>query len=444
MTHLNLLFSKGWKSEKEGEGNETHRSIPIPTGASWFWKLLAFSGPGYLVAVGYMDPGNWATDLSGGSSFGYALLFVVLLSSVMAMFLQYLAAKLGVATGRDLAELSRARYPKALSIILWLAAEVMIIACDLAEVLGSAIALNLLFGLPLVAGVLLTALDVFLLLLLQNKGFRWLEAVVMVLIATIAVCFGFEIILSQPQWAPLLSGFIPHASLIVNPSMLYLSLGIIGATVMPHNLFLHSSIVQTRGYEETPAGKREAVRFLTIDSTIALTIAFFVNAAILVLAAAVFHAAGILGVVDIAQAYHLLTPLLGGSASVIFALGLLASGQNSTLTGTMAGQIIMEGFLNLRIPPWLRRVATRSLAIVPALMVIIFWSSWGVGNLLVFSQVILSVELPFVVVPLVLFTGSQAVMGEFANRSLVAALAWLLAAMLVALNFWLIVEALVR
>ena len=412
--------------------------IPIPINGSFFRKLLAFSGPGYLVAVGYMDPGNWATDLAGGAQFGYALLFVILLSNIIAMILQHLAVKLGIVTDRDLAHMCR-EYPKPLRILLWLAAEVMIVACDLAEVIGSAIALQLLFHIPLVIGIVITALDVLLLLLLQNKGFRYLEALIVTLIATIFASFGIEVFLSRPEIAPLLAGFIPSASIITNPEMLFIALGILGATVMPHNLFLHSSVVKTRDYTRDVRGKKEAIFFSTIDSTIALSLAFFVNAAILIVAAATFHFSGHSEVSDINDAHRLLAPLLGTSlASILFAVALLASGQNSTLTGTMTGQIIMEGFLDLKIPAWLRRVITRLLAIVPAVLVAAYFGAAGTGKLLVLSQVILSMQLPFAVIPLVIFTSRKKYMGEFANAGWLIATTSLIAIFLVALNGWLI------
>lgn len=419
--------------------SEVFRTIKVPQDASFWRKLLAFSGPGYLVAVGYMDPGNWATDLSGGAKFGYALLFVILLSNLMAVLLQYLSAKLGIATGQDLAQMCKNSYPKPARIFMWLISEVMIIACDLAEVIGSAIALNLLFHIPLVIGIVITAADVFLLLMLQKKGFRYLEALVITLIGTIAVSFVLEIILSSPQIGPLLTGFIPTASLVTNKEMLYIAIGIIGATVMPHNLFLHSSIVQTRSFDLDYKGKKEAIKFSAIDSTLALTVAFFVNAAILVVAAATFNKAGLTEVTDIGEAYKLLTPLLGTSlASIVFGLSLLASGQNSTLTGTLTGQIIMEGFLNLRIKPWIRRLITRLIAIVPALIIIIYFQNYGLGALLVFSQVVLGIALPFAVVPLVMFTSNKEKMGPFANNWLVKTTAYFVTILLIGLNAWLI------
>ncbi|HYV33814.1 MAG TPA: Nramp family divalent metal transporter [Candidatus Limnocylindria bacterium] len=426
------------KQEELKSLSEVHRSVPIPAAVSFFKKLLAFSGPGYLVAVGYMDPGNWATDLAGGAKFGYALLFIILLSNLMAVLLQHLTVKLGVATGKDLAQNCKSHYSKPVSIFMWLISEIMIIACDLAEVIGSAIALNLLFHIPLAFGVIITAADVFLLLLLQNKGFRYLEALVVTLIATITVSFLLEIILSRPEIAPLIQGFVPAASLFTNQQMLYIAIGIIGATVMPHNLFLHSSVVQTRSFNLDYAGKKEAIKFFTIDSTLALSLAFFVNAAILVVAAATFHNTGYENVTDISEAYRLLTPLLGTSvASIVFALALLASGQNSTLTGTLTGQIIMEGFLNFKIKPWARRLITRLIAIVPALAIILFFQSSGLGNLLIFSQVVLGIALPFAVVPLVLFTGNKEKMGEFVNRPWIKTLSYITTFILISLNAWL-------
>lgn len=421
---------------------EAYRTIPVYSGASVWRKLLAFAGPGYLVAVGYMDPGNWATDLGAGSKFGYTLLSVVLLSSLMAMFLQALAAKLGIATGHDLAQACRGHFSKPVSAVLWVLCEVAIAACDLAEVLGSAVALKLLFGLPLLAGVILTGLDVLLVLALQGRGFRLVEMLVITLIATIACCFAYEIFIARPLWLEAASGFLPSAAILRHKEMLYLAIGILGATVMPHNLYLHSSIVQTRAFHHQPEHKREAVKFAVIDSTIALGFALFINAAILVLGAAAFHQRGMTQVADISQAYQLLSPVLGASlASTLFAAALLASGQNSTLTGTLAGQIVMEGFLNLRLAPWLRRLITRLLAIVPAVIVIGVMGEGQVTNLLILSQVVLSFQLPFAVVPLVMFTSDPRKMGEFANGRWVAALAWVVTAAIVALNaelLWLV------
>ena len=420
---------------------EVYRSVPVH-GTTWWRKALAFAGPGYLVAVGYMDPGNWATDLAGGSRFGYTLLSVILISNLMAILLQGLAAKLGIVTGRDLAQACRDHYSKPVTILQWLLCEVAIAACDLAEVIGSAIGLNLLFGIPLTVGIVLTACDVLLVLYLQHKGFRLLEALVVTLIATIAACFLFEIYISRPDGAAIAAGFVPDASILSNRDQLYIAISILGATVMPHNLYLHSSIVQTRAYDETPEGRRTAVRFAFIDSTIALTFALFINAAILIVSAATFHHSGHNEVAEIQQAYELLTPLLGVfGASTVFALALLASGQNSTLTGTLAGQIVMEGFLNIRIRPWLRRLITRAIAIVPAALTAIFFGAHGTARLLILSQVILSVQLSFAVFPLVRFTSERAKMGEFVNPRWLTVLAYGVAILIAGLNGWLLVQA---
>ena len=415
---------------------DSYRSVAVPVGAGRFWgKLAAFAGPGYMVAVGYMDPGNWATDLAGGSAFGYALLSVILLSNIMAMVLQSLAARLGIATGLDLAQACRAYYPRPVTILLWVLCEIAIVACDLAEVLGTAIALRLLFGLPLVAGVCLTAFDVLLILALQRFGFRKLEAFIVALLVVIAGCFVYELAVAQPSIAAIAGGLVPRAAIVTDPAMLYIAIGILGATVMPHNLYLHSSIVQTRRYAEDAAGKREAVTHATIDSTVALTLALFVNAAILILAAATFHAHGHTAVAEIDQAYKLLSPTLGaGAASVLFAVALLASGQNSTVTGTLAGQIVAEGFLDLRLPIWLRRMVTRLLAIVPAVIVVAGSGDAGATRLLVLSQVVLSLQLPFAVVPLVAFTGSAAKMGALATPAWLRGAAWSITAAVIGLN----------
>ncbi len=420
--------------------NPQHKSsVPIPHEKSWVWKLLAFSGPAYLIAVGYMDPGNWATDLAGGSQFGYSLLFVVLASSLSAMLLQYLCAKLGIVTGRDLAELSRDHFPVPVTIFLWIMAEVMIIACDLAEVIGSAIALYLLFHIPLLWGVLITAADVLLLLALVRHGFRTLEAIVFVLIATVVACFGIDLLVAQPALAPLFAGFIPTGSILLNHDMLYIAIGIIGATVMPHNLYLHSSVVQTRRYKESPEGKREAIRFSGIDSVIALSLAFFVNAAILVLAASVFNAHGYTHVTDLTEAYKLLVPLLGGSfAAILFGLALLASGQNSTITGTLAGQVIMEGFLGLKLPPALRRILTRGLALIPAVACILIFGAGSLPKLLILSQVILSIQLPFALVPLLYFTSRRSLMGEFVNKMWTSIIAGIITVVISGLSVFLL------
>jgi manganese transport protein len=418
---------------------ESHHSVLVPRGVPFWRKALAFAGPGYMVAVGYMDPGNWATDLAGGARFGYLLLSVILLSNLMAILLQALSLKLGIATGRDLAQACRDHYSRPVSFVLWVLCEIAIAACDLAEVIGSAIALNLLFGIPMIWGVCLTALDVLLILLLQHKGFRYLEAFVIALVATIGLCFAIELAMAQPAIGEVLRGLVPRTEIITNPAMLYIAIGILGATVMPHNLYLHSSIVQTRRVLPDAESKREAIRFATFDSTVALLFAFFINAAILILAAATFHQTGHQEVADIGDAYRLLTPLLGTTlASTLFAIALLASGQNSTITGTLAGQIVMEGFLNIRLPAWLRRLITRLIAIIPAVIVTAMYGERGAGSLLILSQVILSLQLSFAVVPLVYFTGQRTKMGEFVNGKLMSATAWLVATVIIGLNAWLL------
>jgi len=387
------------------------------------------------VAVGYMDPGNWATDLAGGSAFGYSLLSVILLSNLMAILLQSLGAKLGIVAGRDLAQACRDHYSAPVSFVLWVLCEIAICACDLAEVIGSAVALNLLFGLPLVWGVCLTALDVLVVLYLQNRGFRYIEALVIALIGLIGGCFGLEILFSRPEVSAVLAGFVPRLEVVRNPEMLYVAIGILGATVMPHNLYLHSSIVQTRAFARTAAGRREAIKFATIDSTVALMFALFINAAILIVAAATFHVSGHYAVAEITDAHQLLSPMLGVPvASALFALALLASGQNSTLTGTLAGQIVMEGFLDIRITPWLRRSITRGIAIVPAVIVTTLYGESGIARLLVLSQVVLSLQLSFAVIPLILFTSDRRKMGEFVNPAWIKVLAWTAAGIIVALN----------
>ena len=422
---------------------ESHHTIQVPRGVSFWRKALAFAGPGYMVAVGYMDPGNWATDLAGGARFGYTLLSVILISNLMAILLQALALKLGIATGRDLAQACRDHYSRPVSFVLWVLCEIAIAACDLAEVIGSAIALNLLFGIPLIWGVCLTALDVLLILLLQNKGFRYLEAFVIALVVTIGVCFGVELFMAQPALAAVLGGLLPKTEIVTNPAMLYIAIGILGATVMPHNLYLHSSIVQTRKVLPDDASRREAIRFATLDSTVALLFAFFINAAILILAAATFHQTGHQEVADIGDAYRLLTPLLGTTfASTLFAVALLASGQNSTITGTLAGQIVMEGFVNIRLRPWLRRLITRLMAIIPAIIVVVLYGERGTGALLIASQVVLSLQLPFAVFPLVMFTSDRAKMGEFVAPLWMKALAWSVAVIIAALNVWLLYQTL--
>jgi manganese transport protein len=431
---------KSWKRENSNPSlQEVHKSIPIKKTGNFFRRLLGFIGPGYLVAVGYMDPGNWATSIAGGSAYGYTLLSVILISNLMAILLQALSAKLGIVSGRDLAQACRDHFSKPVSFVLWILCELAIAACDLAEVIGSAIALNLLFNIPLVYGVCITAFDILLVLLLQNKGFRYIESLVIALIATIAICFGFELILSKPEIGEIVTGFIPSSSIVSNPNMLYIALGILGATVMPHNLYLHSSIVQTRKYDDTQEGKRSAIRFATIDSTVALMLALFVNAAILILSAAAFHTSGHKDVAEIQDAYHLLDPLLGsGIAGILFGVALLASGQNSTLTGTLAGQIVMEGFLNIRLKPWLRRLITRMIAIIPAVVVTLIYGEKGTGELLILSQVILSLQLSFAVIPLVLFTSDKSKMGEFVNKTWVKWLAWFVTSIIVLLNAYLL------
>ncbi len=391
-----------------------------------------------------MDPGNWATDLAGGSTFGYALLFVILLSSIFAMLLQHLALKLGIATGRDLAQICRDNLPKWATVFLWLMAEVMIIACDLAEVIGTAIALELLFHIPLPIGVVVTGIDVLVLLFLQKKGFRYLEALIMILIGTVVVCFGLEMLFSQPAIAPLLQGFIPTTELFTNQQMLLIAVGILGATVMPHNLYLHSAVIQTRAHGLTHKAKKEAIKFATIDSTVALTLAFFVNAAILILASAAFYVSGHGEVAEIGEAYQLLAPLLGvGAASTLFAVALLASGQNSTITATLAGQIILEGFLHVKMKPWMRRLATRSLAIIPAVTIAVLFGNSGLASLLIASQVVLSMQLPFAVLPLVIFTSSRKKMGKFVNPLWLKITTFSITAIISSLNGWLIFNVLV-
>jgi manganese transport protein len=437
------FYSKpGWRSVPELRSlSEVHRSLVVPPSASFVRKLLAFAGPGFLVAVGYMDPGNWATDLAGGSKYNYSLLTVIMMSNLMAILLQALSLKLGIVTGRDLAQACRDHFSRPVSFALWVICELAIAACDLAEVIGSAIALNLLFGIPLLVGVCITALDVIVVLFLQNKGFRYIEALVITLIAVIGGCFAWELLASRPDVVGIAKGFLPSPQIVTDPGMLYIAIGILGATVMPHNLYLHSSIVQTRRYETNSAGKREAIKFATIDSTLALMFALFINAAILIVSAATFYTRGRNDVAEIQEAYKLLSPLLGVTgASTLFALALLASGQNSTLTGTLAGQIVMEGFLNIRLRPWLRRLITRLIAIIPAIAVTSISGEKGTTNLLVLSQVILSLQLSFAVFPLVMFTSDKIKMGEFVNRAGVKYLAWFVAMVIASLNAWLLLQ----
>ena len=421
---------------------EVHASVSVSRSPFYWRRLLGFLGPGFLISVGYMDPGNWATDIAGGSQFGYTLLFVIMVSNLMAILLQSLSLKLGVATERDLAQLCRENYGRTVSFALWILAEIGIAACDLAEVIGSAIALELLFHIPLFYGVLITGLDVILILFLQRWGFRYVEALVIALIGAIIALFGVQMFLSRPDyWPALHSLLVPSLSIVTNPGMLYIAIGILGATVMPHNLYLHSSIVQSRRYQRTPEGKREAVHLANVDSALALSIALFVNAAILIVAAAVFYRSGHFEVAAIQDAYKLLSPLLGAAgASTLFAIALLASGQNSSITGTLAGQVVMEGFIHIKLSPWLRRLITRLLAIIPTIIVVAVTGERGTEKLLILSQVILSFQLSFAVVPLVLFTGDRTKMGEFVNGRALQALAWVTAVLIAGLNAWLLVQ----
>jgi len=432
----------GWR-QRRGTPSlpEVYSSIPVPTSSGFWRKMAAFSGPGLLVAIGYMDPGNWATDLAGGARFGYALLSVVLISNFMAILLQHLSLKLGIVTGRDLAQACRDNYSRPVVLTLWVLCEFAIAACDLAEVIGSAIALNLLFGIPLVWGVVLTAVDVLFILLLQSRGFRMIESIIGGLIGIIGLCFLYQIIVAAPPAAEVVAGFVPTTSIVTNSAMLYIAIGILGATVMPHNLYLHSSIVQTRNFTRDQAGKSMAIKFGTIDSTVALLGAFFINAAILIISAKAFHGTAYGDVADINDAHRLLSPVLGDVwASTLFAIALLASGQSSTITGTMAGQIVMEGFLNLRLQPWVRRLITRSVAIIPAVIVAILYGERGVGSLLVLSQVILSLQLSFAVVPLVIFTSSKKKMGVFASSGLLVVIASIITAIIIGLNLYLLTQ----
>jgi manganese transport protein len=424
----------GWRRQRgEAALSDVHRSIAV--GGSSARRLAAFLGPGYLVAVGYMDPGNWATSLAGGSKFGYALLAVALISNIMAIVLQALCARLAIATGRDLAQACRDAYPRWAAYPLWIAAEVAIIATDIAEVIGTAIGLNLLFSIPLEIGVLLTALDVFLILYLQRAGFRYLEALIITLLGVIAACFAVQIALAHPEWGPLIRGFAPTIAIVRDPDMLYLAMGIIGATVMPHNLYLHSAIVQTRAWGHTTPEKREALRYATFDSTAALMFALLINASILILAASAFYKAGKTDVVELGQAQALLHPLLGSAmAPTLFGVALLCCGLNSTVTATLAGQAVMEGFLDIRLAPWLRRFATRALAIVPAAAITIFWGDQAAGKLLILTQVVLSLQLPFAVVPLVQFTAERSKMGALVSPRWFTIFAGLIAVLIIGLN----------
>jgi manganese transport protein len=432
----------GWRRAQAGPSlAEVYRSVSVSRGGPGWRKAISFLGPGYLVAVGYMDPGNWATSLAGGSRFGYTLLFVALLSNVMAIVLQALCARLAVGTGRDLAQACRDAFPNWIAWPLWFLAEIAIVATDLAEVIGTAIGLQLLFGIPLSIGVVITAVDVFLILYLQTKGFRWIEAFVITLLGVIAVCFLAQIVLARPEWSGVLAGFWPSPEIVTNPDMLYIALGIIGATVMPHNLYLHSGIVQTRAYGETLPEKREAIRYATWDSTIALMFALSINASILILAAAAFHASGNTGVEELDAAHQLLGPLLGAAiAPTLFGIALLCCGLNSTVTATMAGQIVMEGFLNFRMPAWARRLVTRSVAIVPAVLVTVWYGATGTAKLLILSQVILSLQLPFAVIPLVMFTADRRKLGVLTAPLWLTIFAGVVAAIIVALNLKLVID----
>ena len=436
--------SRGWRNPvKRPSLPEVFQSIAVPQNASAWRRFLAFFGPGYLIAVGYMDPGNWATDISGGAIYSYKLMSVIMLANLTAIFLQALSAKLGIVTGRDLAQACHDAYSRPVSIFLWLSAEIGIIACDVAEVIGAGIALNLLFHIPLIVGCGLTALDVLLVMALQGKGFRYVEALIITLIGTMMVIFTIELVYAHADWMGVLKGFVPHAEIIKNPAELYISLGILGATVMPHNLYLHSSLVQTRKFGRSVKELKGAIQSAYTDSTVALTLALFVNCAILALAAAVFYRSGHFEIGDIQGAYKMLTPLMGvGIATPLFAVALLASGQNSTLTGTMAGQIILEGFTDFKIPAWLRRMISRLLAIIPTLIIVGLYGMSGTGKLLIFSQVVLSVQLSFAVVPLIMFTGSKAKMGPFVNGWATRAIGWSLAAVIFGLNAYLVYSTL--
>jgi manganese transport protein len=426
----------GWR-RKRGEPSlvDVFRTIHVSRSGSLWRRALAFVGPGYLVAVGYMDPGNWATSIAGGAQFGYTLLAVAMLSNIMAIILQSLSARLAIGSGRDLAQACRDAYPRPVAWILWLFAEVAIIATDVAEVVGTAIGLNLLFGIPLELGVLITALDVFLILWLQKLGFRWVEAFIIALLAIIFACFFVQIALADPDWRGVILGFAPTVEIVKNPNMLYLALGIIGATVMPHNLYLHSGIVQTRDYGTSLPQKRDALRFATWDSTVALMFALLVNASILILAAATFHKGGHTTVAEIGEAHAMLAPLVGSLlAPKLFAIALLCCGLNSTVTATMAGQIVMEGFLDIKLPAWLRRLVTRMIAIIPAAAVTIYYGAAGTGTLLIFSQVILAFQLPFAIVPLVMFTREKGKMGSLASPPWLTLVSAVIAAIIIALN----------
>ncbi len=426
----------GWRTPRGRPSlAEVFGSVAVRPSGSFWRKLGAFLGPGYLVAVGYMDPGNWATSLAGGSKFGYALLTVALLSNLMAILLQALCTRLGIASGRDLAQACRDAFPRAVSYPLWLMAEIAICSTDLAEVIGTAIGLNLLFGIPLEIGVIITALDVFLILWLQNVGFRWIEAFVVAMLAVISVCFAVQIVMADPDWGGVICGFAPTTEIVTHPEMLYLALGILGATVMPHNLYLHSGVVQTRRFGDSIPEKREAIALATLDSTMALMFALFINASILILAAATFHKAGQTNVAELGEVHALIAPMLGSAiAPTLFGIALLCCGLNSTVTATLAGQIVMEGFIQIRLPPWARRLLTRGLAIVPAAAATIWYGESGTAKLLILSQVVLSLQLPFAVVPLVMFTANRSKMGALVAPRWVTCLAVLTALIIIALN----------
>ncbi|MBK1865771.1 Nramp family divalent metal transporter [Aestuariivirga sp. YIM B02566] len=435
----------GWSRDRgEASLSDVHRSIPVHANASTWRRAMAFVGPGYLVSVGYMDPGNWATSIAGGAQFGYTLLVIALMSNIMAIILQSLCARLAIASGRDLAQACRDAFPKPVAWILWLFAEIAIIATDIAEVVGTAIGLNLLFGIPLEIGVVITALDVFLILYLQKLGFRWIEAFIIVLLGVIAVCFAVQIAMADPEWGAVIKGFAPTTEIVTNPAMLYLALGIIGATVMPHNLYLHSGVVQTRAYGRSDPEKREALKFATIDSTVALMFALLVNASILILAAATFNKTGNAQVAELGDAHSMLAPLLGSMlAPKLFAIALLCCGLNSTVTATLAGQIVMEGFLRIKLPPWLRRLITRMFAIIPAAAVTILYGESGTGMLLILSQVILAFQLPFAIVPLVMFTRDRAKMGALVAPAWLTVVSAVIAAIIIALNMKMLYDIMV-
>ena len=432
----------GWRRpHSEPALTDVFRTVPVRRDGSNWRKFAAFAGPGYMVAVGYMDPGNWATSIAGGSKFGYALLFIALLSNIMAIVLQALCARLAIGSGRDLAQACRDAYPSWAAYPLWALAETAIIATDIAEVIGTAIGLNLLFGVPLEIGVIITALDVFIVLMLQRLGFRYLEAFIITLLGVIALCFGVQIALADPQWGDVIRGFAPTTAIVTNPDMLYLALGIIGATVMPHNLYLHSAIVQTRAFGKSTPEKREALKFATIDSTVALMLALLINASILILAAATFHTTGKTGVTELGDAHSLLSPLLGSAmAPTLFGIALLCCGLNSTVTATLAGQAVMEGFIDIKLAPWIRRLVTRAVAIIPAAGVTLFYGEAQTAKLLILTQVVLSLQLPFAIVPLVQFTASRAKMGDLVAPRLLTAIAVLIAVLIIGLNAKLITD----